>query len=557
MMIQLAVNGNNLNEVVVVGYGTQKKVNLTRAIATIGADKLDSRPMVNLGDGLEGLIPNLNVNLNSGQPGTKASFNIRGLTTLAPGTTTLTSTSPLILVDGVSRDSNLIDPNDVESVTVLKDAASAAIYVSRAANGVILITTKTGKKGPAKLTYSGSYTLSKPTELYDQVNSVQYITMFNAANRSGQASGGYTTSPFTAQDSTMAVAYFNDPAHNPSGYPDPGNPNKYRYVGNTDWPKELYPGWAPQQQHNLSLSGGQDNTTYTASMGLYRQEGLEKSANQVFSRYTPSVKLNTDVTKWMTFNLNISLTHIDNNQPAATRIGQGGPGNGGWLTSGEPPTMNIFNPDGNGHYAGQGSYTNPFAVNVLSGRDIDDQNDFWSTARIILKPASHFTAIADYTWNKFAEFEKANLIPYNEYGVNGVFLDVFPWTNPSQVSENRQNNTYTALNAYVTYENKFHKKHYFKVLVGYNQEYQHYVLSNSLATNLIDPTLPAIGVNSASKPTVGGTETESALIGTFSRLNYIYDNRYLFEVNARYDGIHGFNPAVDILFLRQFQQAGI
>jgi TonB-linked SusC/RagA family outer membrane protein len=539
--IALELSGKNLNEVVVVGYGTQKKVNLTGAIATVGSEKLDSRPLVNLGDGLEGLIPNLDVNLNSGQPGTKASFNIRGLTTLTPGSNQATSTAPLVLVDGVARDPNLIDPNDVASVTVLKDAASAAIYGSRAANGVILITTKVGKKGPARISYSGSYTTSRPTQLVDQVNSADYIKMFNYANRSGIASGGYTTSPFTVQDSTMAAAYLADPAHNPTGYPDPGNPLKYRYVGNTDWMKVLYPGWAPQQQHNVSLSGGQDKTTYTASMGYFRQDGLEETANQVFQRYTPSLKINTDVNKWLTFNLNMSLTHIDNNQPAATRISQGGPGNGAWLQSNLPPTMPVYNPDGN--YAGQGNYTNPIAVNNLSGRDIDSQNDFWSTGRIILKPVDHLSVVADYTWNSFTDFEKANLVPFNEYGVNGAFLDVFPWTNPSQVSENRQNNNYSSLNAYATYENTFAKKHYFKALVGYNQEYYHYQLSNSLATNLIDPNLPAIGVNSASKPTVGGTETESALVGTFSRLNYIYDNRYLLEVDARYDGTSRFQPS--------------
>ncbi|HEY4063059.1 MAG TPA: TonB-dependent receptor [Puia sp.] len=538
--ISLTPADKSLNDVVVVGYGTQKKVNLTGAVATVNADKLEARPIVNLGDGLEGLIPNLNVNMGSGQPGVKATFNIRGLTTLAPGSTTPTTTAPLVLVDGVSRDPNLIDPNDVESVTVLKDAASAAIYGSRAANGVILITTKTGKKGPPRLTYSGSYTISRPTQLVHQVNSDDYIKMFNYANRSGQASGGYTTTSFTALDSTMAAAYRADPAHNPTGYADPGNPKKYRYVGNTNWMHVLYPGWAPQTQHNVSLSGGQDNTTYTASMGYFRQEGLEKTANQVFQRYTPSLKLNSEVTKWMTFNLNVSLTHIDNNQPATSRIGQGGPTNGGWLESNLPPVMPVYNPDG--HFAGQGNYTNPVAVNTLSGRDKDQQNDFWSTARIILKPVNHLSVIADYTWNSYTEYEKANLIPFNEYGVNGAFLDVFPWTNPSQVSENRQNNVYKAINAYATYENTFVKDHYVKLLVGYNQEYSHYQLSNALATNLVDPNLPAIGVNSASKPTVGGTETEAALVGTFSRLNYIYKNRYLLELDARYDGTSRFQP---------------
>ena len=544
--ISLKLAVNSLNEAVVVGYGTQKKVNLTGAIATVNAEKLEGRPMVNLADGLEGLIPNLNVNLNTGQPGTKATFNIRGLTTITNGTNT--TTSPLILVDGVSRDPNLIDPNDVESVTVLKDAASSAIYGSRAANGVILITTKTGKKGPIHLSYSGSYTTSRPTQLVHQVNSGDYIKMFNEANRTGQLSGAYTTTSFTSLDSTMAAAYRADPKNNPDAYPDPVNTTslKYRYVGNTDWIHVLYPGWAPQTQHNVSVSGGQDNTTYMASMGYYRQEGLEKSANQVFQRYTPSLKVNSDVTKWMTLNLNLSLTHIDNNQPAATRIGQGGATNGGWLESGLPPVMPVRNPDGN--FAGQGNYSNPLAINALSGRDIDQQNDFWSTARIILKPVKHLNITADYTWNSFTEFEKANLKPFNEYGVGGAFLDIFPWTNPSQVLESRKNYTYKAINAYATYENTFATDHYVKLLVGYNQEYNHYNLTSSLAKNLIDPNIPSIGLNNDSKPAVTEVETESALIGTFSRLNYIYKNKYLLEINARYDGTSRFQPGQRYVF---------
>src|SRR6185437_15072973 len=262
--VVLEEGNNQLSDVVVVGYGTQKKVDLTGSIATVGSEKLDSRPLVNLGDGLEGLIPNLNVNLGNGQPGTGATYNVRGYTTINGNS----SSAPLILVDGVQRDPNLIDPNDVASVTVLKDAASAAIYGGRAAYGVILITTKDGKKGKTQISYSGNYTTSRPTNLPEYVNSDGFLKLFNTAQRTGILTGGYTSSsPFTDLDSTMAAAYRADPAHNPDAYPDPGNPILYRYVGNTDWVKVLYPGWAPQQEHHLSVSGGEGKTTYSANLG--------------------------------------------------------------------------------------------------------------------------------------------------------------------------------------------------------------------------------------------------------------------------------------------------
>lgn len=522
----------DLTEVVVVGYGTQKKVNLTGAIASVGSEKLDSRPIVNLGDGLNGLIPNLNVNINNGQPGTGSSFNIRGYTTIGANS----SSAPLVLVDGVQRDPNLIDPNDVANVTVLKDAASAAIYGGRAAYGVILITTKNGKKGAMQVSYSGSYTTSRPTKMPAYINSQEYIDIFNSAQRTGAKSGGYTSSePFTTQDSTMISAYFKDPAHNPSAYVDPGNPLRYKYVGNTDWIKVLYPGWAPQQQHYLSVSGGEGKTTYSANMGYFTQDGLEKVANQVYKRYTPTLKVNSDVTKWLTFNLNMSMTHTDNNQSAYTNQSNQG---GAWIPTDLRPVMPVYNPDG--HYSGQGNYTNPVAVIAQNGRDIESQNDFWTTGRIILKPVDHLTITSDYTWNSFTAFDRLQLIPFNEYGVDGAFLNVFPHTNPSRVSEYRHNDNYNAFNAYATYENTFNAKHYFKALAGYNQEYFHYVLSNATARNLIDPTLPAIGTNNDPKPVVGGTETQSALIGSFFRLNYIYDKRYLLEINGRYDGTSRF-----------------
>lgn len=540
LRVALAPGTKSMEEVVVVGYGTQKKVNLTGAVASVNADKLENRPIVNLADGLVGLIPNLNVNLGSGQPGTAATFNIRGLRTISIGSNS-GSTAPLVLVDGVQRDPNLIDPNNVESVTVLKDASAAAIYGGRAAYGVILITTKNGRRGAAaQISYSGSYTTSRPTNLPKYVDSKGYVDLFNSAQRTGLATGGYTSSdPLTSTDSTLAANYRQDPAHNPDAYVDPGNPNRYRYVGNTNWVKVLYPGWAPQQEHFLSASNSNGKTSYVASFGYFNQDGLEKVAHQVYDRYTPNLKVNSDITSWLNVDLNMSMTHTYNNGGAATRISQGGPTNGSWIPGDLRPLMPVYNPDG--HFSGQGNYSNPVAILTLSGRDIDTRNDYWTTGRATLRPVRHLTVTGDFTWNSFSEFEKANLVPFNEYGVNGAFLDIFPWTNPSQVQQTSNNNYYTALNAYATYENTW-GAHYLKVLGGYNQEYQHYKYDLSLAHDLIDPNIPGIGLNNDPKPTIQGEETDYALVGTFFRVNYVYDKRFLLEINGRYDGTSRFQP---------------
>lgn len=538
--VALSPSTGTLREVVVnVGYGSTKKIHLTGAVASVGAEKLASRPLVNLADGLQGLVPGLNVSMGNGQPGTGASFNIRGLPTISGAG----QGSPLILVDGVERDPNLINPSDVESVTVLKDAASATIYGGRAAYGVILITTKKGKTGEPSLNYSGSYAIAKPANLPKYVDSKGFLTLFNQAQYTGSITGGYTsTSPFTAKDSTMIMAYYNDPANNPDMYVDPGNPNLYRYVGNNNWVKTLYPGWAPIQQHNVSLSGGTEKLTYMASMGYFAQDGLQKSANQVYRRYTPNLKLTSKVTDWLSLDLNMSMTRTTNNKPALTLINQGG----SWIPGDLRPVMPVKHADGN--FSGQGSFTNPVAINTLAGRDLDNVNDYWATARAILQPVKHLTIVTDYTWNSNTDYDKANLVPYNEYGVNGAFLDVFPWTKTPRVIETRWNNTYYAFNSYATYENTFAAAHAVKAMIGYNQEYRHYISVQPTAINIIVPSIPAIGLNNDPKPSITSLEAEYALIGTFFRVNYAYKDKYLLEVNGRYDGTSRFQQGHRYVF---------
>jgi TonB-linked SusC/RagA family outer membrane protein len=516
---------NKLDEVVVVGYGTQKAINLTGAVGTVSSKVLESRPLVNLGQGLQGTIPGLNVNLGNGAPGQGASFNLRGTTSINGG-------APLVLVDGVVMDPNLISPDDVADITVLKDAASAAIYGGRAAFGVILITTKKAKANAGiKISYSGNYTLSRPTKMPDYQNGPEYINTFRAAMRN---SAGGTYQFYTEQDSILAEKYYNDPANNSTVYVDPNNPNLYRYVGNTNWIEELYPGSEPMMNHNLSVSGGEGKTTYLASVGYYNQKGLLKAADQEFNRYNATLKLNTKATQWLELNFKTTLNHTDLNTPNGTRFNDGTSQTFAFIPTDLKPIMPIHHPDGN--FSGQGSFTNMFALMALNGRQKYSINDLWLTGGVVLKPVKNVRIVGDYTWNTYNYNKTQHYKAFSEYGANGVLLGTYPWTTPSRLYQTNSNDSYYALNGYIDYENTFAGKHYLKVMAGYNQELKQNRSFNVTGKNLVDPTLPSLVPNSDPNPVIGAAQSEWAVSGSFFRLNYIFDEKYLLEVNGRYDG---------------------
>lgn len=537
--INLKTDTRSLNELVVVGYGTQKKANLTGAVSTVGGEVLESRPLVNLAQGLQGIVPNLNININSGAPGRGATYNIRGTTSINGG-------GPLILVDGVQMDPNLINPADVASVTVLKDAASAAVYGVRGAYGVILITTKTPQKNaPLRVNYSGSVTTTRPTRLPSYVNSVDYIRMHREADATGAMSGGsQATEKFTELDFTNAQNYLADPANNSPVYVDPGNPSKYRYVGNTDWIKEQYPGWAPMTDHNLSLSGGEGRSSFAASLGYLGQKGILDVANEKFKRYNASLKISTEVTKWMDLNFRFNLNRTDGNKP--TPANTGGTAES-WISNDLRPIMPVYHPDGN--FAGQGSFTNPIALATLNGRSKDIANDVWLTGGVVLKPVKGLRLEANYTWNSFNRNIERHWKEYNEYGANGVLLGTFPWSRPSRVTQAHSNDYYTAINTTAEYQYTLGAKHNFKALIGYNQELKQLKFDSLSVKNLIDQTIPAVNLNNDPAPGVGANNGEWAVSGTFFRVNYDYDGRYLLEVNGRYDGTSRFPRGNRYVFL--------
>ncbi|MFA5329811.1 MAG: TonB-dependent receptor [Prolixibacteraceae bacterium] len=511
-----------IEEVVAIGYGTQRKENLTGAVSAVKGDVLENRPITNIGQGLQGVIPNLQVTQSNYAPGQGATFNIRGYTSLNGG-------DPLILVDGVVQDPNLLNPDDVESVSVLKDAASAAIYGARAAYGVVLITTKKGKKEQRPtLTVSTSLTTTEATNIPEYADSWQYITYMNTASVNAGGSNYF-------DDRLMEYAkkYYDDPENNQPVFYDPAidTDGKYRYCGNTNWAKELYKRGA-LKQINSSLSGGTEKSRYYISYGYMQQEGLLSSYDDQYNRHNVNMALDTDVLKWLTLSTRVKYTHSFEDHPSDGSTGWSGiSAYSGQLKGDLRPLMPIRHPDGN--WAGQGSFTNPFAVSAEGGHDQRKVNDLWLTGNIDIRPFEGLSIKGDFTYNPYSWNREKTVRLFTEYWAEPGKSNIYPWVNPNSVTLENSNDYYTAVNAYVDYAKSF-GKHNLKLLVGYNQEEKNYQWYSAKRENLINNDLPAIN-RATGEDYVDGSITSWGTQGIFSRLNYDFAGKYLFEVNGRYD----------------------
>ena len=523
LKIALKEDSKTLDEVVVVGYATVKKANLTGAVSAVDDKVLADRPIVNLGQGLQGTIPNLNIT-TSGQPGKGSSFNVRGETSINGG-------SPLVLVDGVQMDPNLINPQDVASVSVLKDAASASIYGARAAYGVILITTKSGRKNmPTQVSFDASVSFNSPTTRPEYMNSMEYAHWMNAANN--------TTSgrdQLSQEEMEHIEAYFYDPVNNlpvfvakdPSSW-QYGNcqAGKYAYCGNTDWMKEMYKKTYPVQKYNVNINGGSDKATYYTSVGYMDQGSLMRYGDEGFRKFNMVNNINYDINNWMHVSMKTSYirTELDG-------LAQDAVHGESWIGNDTQPLMPVKHPDGN--WSGQGNYTNFAAVLDEMGSRKTTKNDFWNTLALKLTPLKGLTINMDYTFNYYAEHGKVHRKTFNEYGIDGKFLQVFQHSRPSGVSESQANDTYNAFNLFGDYELTL-GKHYFKVMAGYNQETKHTRGFSASRDELISNDLPSMNAATGEKY-VGNSDDSWATRSGFFRVNYSFADRYLLEVNGRYD----------------------
>lgn len=518
-----------LDEVVVVGYGTQKKANLSGAVAAVDGKVLQDRPITNIGQGLQGVVPNLNITMNNGgAPGATSSFNIRGNTSLNGG-------SPLVLVDNVQMDANLVNPDDIESISVLKDAASASIYGARAAYGVILITTKKGKKSD-KPTVSLSATgyWQSPALTFHNVNSMQYLTMMDEAYQNDGGSGHY----FKSQVYQYAEDYFNGKYDSPVFFDTAYDTYKYGYCGNTDWWDELYK-TSFSQIYTANISGGNDRTTYYASVSMNDQGGILKAGDDKYNKYNANVNISSNITKWLNVSAKIAHTYTDELHPtggttAMNSTAYSGLSSYSGMMKGDlSPLMPVKHPDG--HYAGQGSYTNPVAIMEQGGNAQYKQNDLWITGAVKITPIKGLVINADYTWNFYGKSSNQHVQNFYDYTAVPGTENYYPWTNPSSVTVTNNDDYYNAFNAFAEYTFSLKEKHNFKVMVGYNQENKHKKYHYAGRKNLIDSSNPSLNL-AYGDMAMNGSETHWSVNGFFARINYDYKGKYLLELNGRYDG---------------------
>lgn len=524
MEIILQEDSETLEEVVVVGYGTMKKADLTGSVATVGSEVIEDRPLTNLGAGLQGAIANLNISSSNGAPGTGSKFNIRGTTNLSGG-------EPLILVDGIEMDPNLINPQDVKDVTVLKDAASASIYGARAAFGVILITTKTGfvSQKPV-VSLSANYSINVPTVHANYMNSMEYTQWMNDANTTSNGSNYF-------DDITMEHVrnYYNDPVNNLPVFHHPDDAaSKYRYCGNTDWYEALNKKSYPMQQYNISVQGGSETAKYMTSAGMFQQDGISKWTDEDYKRFNVLQHVNYKVNNWLQVGLRATLSMVKMNTGPQNKYGSNSLG--ATIPGDSRPLMPVYHPDGHfAGYCGAGYFTNQAAWLSQGGSAEMRNNNMYATAFAKLNPFEGLEINFDYTYNYYNYSFKNHVREYIDYDADGNQGSIFPHTSPNQVSYNKRESQYDVFNAYATYKKKINKVHALEGMIGFNQENATYKGVGLSRNNLIANDIPFLNLATGDRST-SDYMNQWAIRGAFFRLFYAYDDKYLVQVNGRYDG---------------------
>lgn len=525
-----------LEEIVVVGYGTQQKVNLTGAVGVADGEVLENRPIANVGEGLQGVIPNLNVNIRNGDPAEPIDFNIRGYNSINGG-------SPLILVDGVPMDLNKLNPNDIESVSVLKDASAAAVYGARAAFGVVLVTTKKGKGEKINVSFGSEFAAAKPIFLIDPVTDpYQFVLARNEANQRTNGAPAFDQDYIDgtkrwSEDPTFENAWgvFN---------------NQLRFYGFNNYADDLITEFAPQQKYDLSVSGATEKANYYMSFGHLNKDGYlkNKEKNENFKRYNFLLKGEFKANEWLSLDSRALITTEKSDKPhfynwdvninTSARVNPieeiQFPDLPYYLTPGDRDQYEQYI----GMYFGG---TNFFPYLEDGGRTTWTRSDIVLSQGVTLTPLKGLSIKGNFNYNfrnrNYQDVQSKVDIIENTDLTNLIIGNGF--SGNDWIENQSEFDQYYVLNLFADYTRTTNNGHFIQGMIGFNQEWGNNQDVRSRAYRLITPSVPDLNTTTGAQET-GGGKSHVALRGVFYRLNYIYKDRYLFEANGRYDGTSRF-----------------
>jgi TonB-linked SusC/RagA family outer membrane protein len=521
--VTLKTDLSSLDEVIVVGYGSQKRANLTGAVDQIGNEFFENRPLTNVTQGLQGSMPNVNIRLLDGKPTASPKINIRGATSIGQGG------SALVLIDGVEGDISMLNPNDIESISVLKDAASAAIYGARAAFGVVLITTKTPKKDVFSVNYNTNFSIKEPTVGANYVSDgLTWAKMFNESffNWEGTLPQAVNkTLPFSQE----YLAELERRKNNPNlPKTDIGPDGNYVYYESTDWYDLLYKDQLFSMEHNLSVTRSTDKANFMVSGRFFDQEGLFRYNSDDYRMLNLRARGSMELFPWLRVNNNLDLSVRNYFNPL--NVGEGG---GIWRNIADEghPLAPMLNPDGtlthsaaftvgDFYYGKNGITTRRRIVRNTTGFEADVIKDKFKiignltyqnisnedTRRRVQVPFSRRPGVIEYVGNQFNDLRNI----YNS-------------------------TDYVATNLYGEFDQKW-EKHSLKVMAGMNYELSKFNQLEAMRNGLIFEDATNINLALGTAINTAGSYEGWQIFGGFSRLNYIFNDKYLFEFNGRYDG---------------------
>ena len=517
-----------LEESVVVGYGVQKKVNVTGAVSMVDGDALSSRPVQTISQALQGQVPGLNfgVTTGGGELNQNMSVNVRGTGTIGDGSTA----SPLILIDGIEGDMNTINYNDVESISVLKDAASSSIYGARGAFGVILITTKSGKAGKTHVSYSGSVSFNSALHLPKMMSSDKFVRYWNRARALAGQQPQFDAETVRRVDDFIAgvsdVQTIRDAGNNHWGTYATGS-------ANTDWFQVFYGSNVPSHNHNVSVSGGTDRLNYRVSGSFQNTNGLLKFGKDKMNRFNIDAKISAKLTDWARLNFSTKWTREDYTRPTyLTYQGRLFMHN----IARRWPNVPVYDP--NGHLIG-GMETETLRD---GGEQFTQKNYYTNQLALIFEPIKNWHINIEGNMRTYTNRDHQVFLPVVSYDCdNQPYYD--SWDNgvgsiapgQSRVLESRYTQDYFTTNIYTDYSFSLAEAHNFYVLAGVNAELTSYDTMSGRGDYLVDNSVPWLD-QTTTNPVIHGGREHNAIAGYFGRINYNYKERYLLELNGRYDG---------------------